>query len=230
MVSIIIPTFNEEEYIGECLKSLPHNHQCEVIVADGGSADRTVAIAESFGAKVILPGVANRARQMNAGADAARGDLLLFFHADSLLPTGGIESMIAAMRDSRVGGGGFTLGFYPARTFQSFQAFGANVFCKITRILFGDRGIFIRAGHFRQIGKFPETIIMEDAALSSSMRRLGKIVILPDVVLTSARKYASETKLQAIYRTVWAYTAYRLGVPAEKIKAGYYGLGPKKPH
>ena len=77
MVSIIIPTLNEEEYIGECLKSLPRN-QCEVIVADGGSADHTVAIAESCGAKVILPGIANRARQMNAGADEAHGELLLF--------------------------------------------------------------------------------------------------------------------------------------------------------
>ena len=136
--------------------------------------------------------------------------------------------MIEAMRDSAVVGGGFTLGFYPAKPFQSCQAIGANIFCKITRVLFGDRGIFIRAGQFRQIGKFPEMLIMEDAALATSMRRLGKLVILPDVVLTSARKYANETKLQAVCRTVWAYTAYRLGVPAEKIKAGYYGQEAKK--
>ena len=92
-------------------------------------------------------------------------------------------------------------------------------------MIFGDRGMFLRADRFWQLGGFPETAIMEDAALSTSMRRAGKITILPEVVQTSARKYANETKLQAMYRTIWAYAAYRLGVSPETIKAGYYGLG-----
>ncbi len=224
MLSIIIPTLNEEEYIRDCLQSLSGG-QCEVIVVDGGSTDKTVTIAESCGAKVIRMNIANRARQMNVGAEAALGDLFLFFHADSRLPVGGMESMIKTMDDPKIIGGGFALGFYPVETFYSCLAVGANFFCRITGMIFGDRGMFIRANHFWHIGKFPEMAIMEDAALATSMRHVGKIVILPGVVMTSARKYTNETKLQAVYRTLWAYTAYRLGVPAATIKAGYYGLG-----
>lgn len=227
VVSIIIPTLNEEKYIRDCLQSLSDS-RCEVIVVDGGSTDKTVAIAESWGAKVIRMDIGNRARQMNVGAEVALGDLFLFFHADSRLPVGGMESMIKAMDDSKIIGGGFSLGFYPVETFYSCLAVGANLFCRMTRMIFGDRGMFIRANHFRCIGKFTEMDIMEDAALATSMRRLGKMVILSDVVMTSARKYAKETKLQAVYRTLWAYAAYRLGVPAAIIKAGYYGLGKKR--
>ncbi len=226
MVSVIIPALDEEKYLGACLDSL-ETAECEVIVVDGGSTDNTVALAESLGAKVIRTSVANRGMQMNAGAAAAQGELLLFFHADSRLPPNGIESMVSAMKDPAVIGGGFSLEFFPATFFYSSLAVGANLFCRMTRMIFGDRGMFIRADRFQELGRFPETVIMEDAALATAMRNAGKIVILPGIVATSARKYVHETKLQAVYRTIWAYTAYRLGVPAEKIKAGYYRLDRK---
>jgi len=162
---------------------------------------------------------------MNAGAAVAHGKILLFFHADSRMPVGGIDAMLSAMHDSRLVGGGFALAFFPPEPFYRFLACGANLFCRMTRMIFGDRGMFLGADRFWQLGGFPETAIMEDAALSTSMRRAGKIAILPEVVETSARKYANETKLQAMYRTMWAYAAYRLGVSPETIKAGYYGLG-----
>ncbi|MHC1759371.1 MAG: TIGR04283 family arsenosugar biosynthesis glycosyltransferase [Negativicutes bacterium] len=225
---MIIPTLDEGKYLGACLESLG-TAECEVIVVDGGSTDNTVALAESFGAKVIQLGAANRGMQMNAGAAAAQGELILFFHADSRLPSNGIKSMISAMKDPAVIGGGFSLEFFPATLFYSGLAVGANLFCRMTRMIFGDRGMFIRADRFQELGGFPETAIMEDAALATTMRRTGKIVILPGMVATSARKYVRETKLQAVYRTIWAYTAYRLGVPAEKIKAGYYRLDRKRP-
>lgn len=228
MISIIIPVLNEQNYLAECLSSLSRAG-CEVIVVDGGSIDDTVAIAESFGATVLRLGIANRARQMNAGAEAARGEVLLFFHADSRLPESGADSIRQAMEDPEMIGGSFALGFYPSQPFYSFLAATSNIFCRMTRMIFGDRGIFIQADHFRRIGKFPETVIMEDAALATAMRRSGKIIILPEVVTTSARKYVNETKIQALYRTVWAYAAYRLGVPAEKIKAGYYRLNRSRP-
>jgi rSAM/selenodomain-associated transferase 2 len=228
VVSVIIPTLNEEGYLAACLESLPPG-RCEVIVVDGGSTDATVAIAESFRARVIRSQAANRAVQMNAGAEAADGETLLFFHADSRLPSGGIESMLEALRKPGVIGGGFALAFYPAEPFYACLAAGANLFCRFTRMIFGDRGMFIRADDFRRLGRFPETAVMEDAALATVMRQAGRIVLLPAVVTTSARKYASETKLQAVYRTIWAYAAYRLGVPPEKIKDGYYRMGNNRP-
>ena len=226
-VSIIIPTLNEGKYVGNCLKSLPIDN-CEVIVVDGNSTDNTVTIAKSFGTKVVILDVANRAQHMNAGAKAATGDVLLFFHADSLLPTGGIEAILKVMHDPGIIGGGFALGFYPSDPYYSFLAISSNIFCRITRMIFGDRGIFIRTNDFWRIGGYSELAIMEDAVLATTMRQMGKIAILAGTVMTSARKYDNETKLQSLYRTVWSYSAYRLGVPAEKIKAGYYGLGRKE--
>ena len=223
-VSIIVPTLNEELYLADCLRSLEHPC-CERIVVDGGSSDNTLQIARQAGVRTLRCPVANRGRQLNAGAAVARGKILLFFHADSRMPTGGIASMLSAMQDPRLIGGGFDLGFFPPEPFYRFLAFGANLFCRMTRMIFGDRGMFLRTDRFCQLGGFPETAIMEDAALSTSMRRAGKIAILPEVVETSARKYANETKLQAMYRTMWAYAAYRLGVSPETIKAGYYRMG-----
>lgn len=227
MVSIIIPTLNEEQYLADCLRSMPRDTS-EVIVVDGKSTDNTVAIAESFGVKVICLDHANRSTQMNRGAEVASGDVLLFFHADSRLPSGGIEAIDRILFDSKVIGGGFALGFYPVQPFYSLLAIGSNLFCQITRMIFGDRGIFIRAHDFWRLGGYSVLDIMEDAALATNMRKRGKIAILPNVVMTSARKYKSETKLQSLYRTIWAYGAYRIGVPGEKIKAGYYGLARKE--
>ena len=223
-VSIIVPTLNEELYLADCLRSLEHPC-CERIVVDGGSSDDTLQIAKQAGVRTLRCPVANRGRQLNAGAAVARGKILLFFHADSRMPAGGIASMLSAMQEPRLIGGGFDLGFFPPEPFYRFLAFGANLFCRMTRMIFGDCGMFLRSDRFWQLGGFPETAIMEDAALSTSMRRAGKIAILPEVVETSARKYANETKLQAMYRTMWAYAAYRLGVSPETIKAGYYRMG-----
>jgi len=226
VLSIIIPTLNEEKYLADCLQSLPCDN-CEVIVVDGGSTDDTVTIAENFGVQVIKLNISNRAVQMNAGAKFAKGDTFLFFHADSRLPRDGIKAIITRMDNRQIIGGGFNLGFFPFHPFYTLLAAGSNIFCRITRMIFGDRGIFIRATDFWRLGCFPEICIMEDAALATAMRRSGKIVILPDIVMTSARKYANETKKQALYRTIWAYIAYQIGVPAKKIKDGYYGLSQK---
>jgi len=227
VLSIIIPTLNEEKYLADCLKSLPFD-QCEVIVIDGGSTDNTVTIAENFGVQVMKLNISNRAVQMNTGAKLAKGDTLLFFHADSRLPKKGVEAIITRMDNCPIIGGGFSLDFFPFHPFYALLAASSNIFCRMTQMIFGDRGIFIRSFDFWRLGGFPEIDIMEDAALSTAMRQSGKIVILPDTVMTSARKYANETKIQAIYRTMWAYVAYRIGVPAKKIKDGYYGLTPKK--
>lgn len=222
-VSVIIPVWNEAEHIEQCLASF-RGQACELILVDGGSEDETVALAEKSGVRIIRRHRANRGQQMNVGARVASGEYLLFFHADSRLPVGGIAAIEAALADPAVVGGAFQLAFFPPTQFYRFLASGANLFCWATRMLFGDRGIFLRAKDFWQWGGYVESAIMEDAMLADRMRRQGQLALLPLTVYTSARKYANETKLQAVYRTMWAYAAYRLGVSPERIRAGYYGL------
>ena len=226
-ISVIVPVLNEEDNLPVCLESM-EDGACEIIVVDAGSKDNSIAIAEKFGATTICLGVANRGRQMNAGAKAAHGEILLFFHADSRLPAGGLDAIAKAMNKPGIIGGGFSLAFFPRTRFYSFLAWSANLFCRLTRMTFGDRGVFIRADDFWKLEGYLETAIMEDADFSSKMRRFGKMVLLPEVVETSARKYAAESKLQSIYRTIWAYTAFQLGVDPEKIRQGYYGLTKKE--
>ncbi len=226
MISIIIPTLNEEENIADCIKGFL-DQACEVIVVDAQSQDNTLNIARQLNVKIIESKIKNRAHQMNLGAKAAQGDILLFFHADSRISDYALDSIKKILNNKKYIGGGFTLRFFPKNPFNLFQSGFANVFCRLTGLLFGDRGIFIRKDSFIELGGFPEVKIMEDAAFSDKMRKNGKIIILPEIVKTSARKYANETKFQALYRTMWAYIAYKIGVSPETIYKGYYNIKEK---
>lgn len=223
MISIIIPTLNEELNISECIESITGDN-FEIIVVDAQSEDNTVQIAELLGAQTLISSVANRAVQMNLGADHANGDIFLFFHADSRLPKGGLKAINKTLKDKSVIGGGFNLLFFPNTIYNRFLAFLSNAFCRLTNIILGDRGFFIRREDFYQLGQFPVTDIMEDADLSFAIQKKGKLKILPFYVRTSARKYKKESILQIIYRTSWSYIAYRVGVSREKIYKQYYGL------
>ncbi len=226
MISVIIPTLNEEENIEDCIKGFL-GQDCEVIIIDAQSTDSTVDIARGFNVKLIESNLKNRAYQMNIGAKEAKGDILLFFHADSRISGLALDSIKKILNNKKYIGGGLTLRFFPETPFTLFQADFANIFCKLTSMLFGDRGIFIRKDTFFELGGFPDVKIMEDAAFSDKMRKNGKIIILPEVVKTSARKYASETKFQTLYRTMWAYIAYKIGVSPDTIYKGYYNLKEK---
>lgn len=223
MISVIIPTLNEEKSIANCIKSFD-NQDCEIIVVDAESKDNTVSIAKSMGVKVIISTIANRAIQMNLGAKQADGEVFLFFHADSRIPKDGLQAITYILENKKIVGGGFNLDFYPKTAFYSFIGLTANIFCRITNLVFGDRGIFIRKKDFWALGGYPEKTIMEDAAFTDMMRKKGRLVILSQTVLTSARKYFNETKLQWFYRTSGSYIAYRIGIPPEKIYRFYYGL------
>lgn len=227
MISVIIPTLNEENSLSECLESFAAD-ACEIIVVDAQSTDQTVSIAQSFGVKIIQTSVANRAVQMNIGARNSQGEVLLFFHADSRLPQKGLKAIASVLETKDLIGGGFRLSYYPDTHFYRLLASWGNLFCRFTGTIFGDRGIFIRKDDFEQLGGYPEIAIMEDVALMEKMQERGRIVLLPLVVKTSARKYISETMFQVIYSHLWSYVAYGFGVSPEKIYQRYYGLDKTK--
>jgi rSAM/selenodomain-associated transferase 2 len=202
-----------------------------VIVVDGGSRDRTVEIARNE-ADAVVTAPRGRAIQMNAGAAVARGEILLFLHADTLLPRGSVFAVLDALRDPAVVGGAFRVRLAPssgagwyvratlAITGRMIGARGA-----VSRSYSGDQAIFVRAEAFRAVGGYPEIPLMEDVELSRRMRRAGKTVLLPLRVETSGRRWEA----WGPFRTVLFMWRLRIGhllgrSPSQSAEA--YRRGP----
>lgn len=218
-ISAVIPTLNEAAALPATLQALPPGLK-EVVVADGGSTDATRAIARAHGCRVVTapPG---RGIQMNAGADAARGDVLLFLHADTALPPDAPARIVAALADPGVVGGGFLLGIDARGSVYRAIAWGANLRTRLTGVFYGDQAPFVRAEAFRAVGGFPEVPLMEDVALGRSLKRRGRVAMVPVAVRTSARRWRREGPVRATLRNVLLMTLYRLGVAPERLARWY---------
>jgi rSAM/selenodomain-associated transferase 2 len=191
-----------------------------VIVVDGGSADATAGIARPLADEVIAshPG---RARQQNAGAQAAIGDVLLFLHADTLLPADADARVIDGLMRSGRGWGRFDVrlsGRAPALRMVERMM---NLRSRVTGIATGDQAIFIRADWFRCVGGFPQIPLMEDVALSKALRRMGAPLCLRDRVRTSSRRWEERGVLRTIL-LMWRLRAeYALGADPARLADRY---------
>lgn len=186
-LSVVIPTLNEERSVGPVIQSV-QSQDCEVIVSDGGSLDRTAEIARDAGATVIeaMPG---RARQQNAGAAAASGDVLLFLHADTRLPADYGGQLFTTLMDHGVVAGAF-------RFRTDYDHWGMRIIEKSVHIRstlfqmpYGDQGLFLPRTIFEEIAGFPATPIAEDLYLIRRLARLGRIAIAPGAAVTSGRRW-----------------------------------------
>jgi rSAM/selenodomain-associated transferase 2 len=217
MVSVVVPMYNEEQALPHTLNALLEEEgSYEVILVDGGSSDRTCAIAESFGftnvanhahhppqtslpsggrsvesplSHRMLTATKGRASQMNAGANAARGEWLLFLHADTVLPVGTIRRLNEMQSDQSIQAGGFLHRFSGSDWRLTFISFLDNVRCKCSRIIYGDQALFIRRTLFEQIGGFPSQAFLEDVAFCERLIKRTKPVLLSPAVVTDARKF-----------------------------------------
>jgi rSAM/selenodomain-associated transferase 2 len=221
-ISIIIPTFNEATTIGEqagALRGL--RGECEIVVADGGSADETVARAVECGLRVLCA-PRGRGPQMNAGARAATGDALLFLHADTRLPADALARIEVALEDPRVCGGHFSLRFDGA-TWESRVLGAIYPFLRLGGMCYGDSAIFIRRDTFERLGGYREYPIFEDCDLYRRMQCLGRFVRLPQYALTSSRRFEGR-----FLRTfaLWAVMQclYWLGVHPNRLDQLYKPL------
>src|SRR3989337_1263257 len=176
-ISVIIPTLDEEASLPRTIRSCREAGPCEVVVADGGSRDRTVEIAREQ-ADAVVASPRGRAAQMNAGAAVARGDVLLFLHADSRLAARSVTAVLEALQGPAVIGGAFRLRLAPspgagryARGLLGITGRMIGVRACVTRSFTGDQAIFVRAETFRGVGGYPEIPLLEDVELS---RRLGR--------------------------------------------------------
>ncbi|MBN3878621.1 MULTISPECIES: TIGR04283 family arsenosugar biosynthesis glycosyltransferase [unclassified Nostoc] len=219
-ISIIIPAINEAGNIKKAIATTQANLNIEVIVVDGGSSDDTVAIAQFLNVKVISssPG---RAVQMNAGAVAASGEILLFLHADTRLPTGFDEMICTALQQPGTVAGAFKLRIDASRLSLRWVEWGVNVRSHFYQMPYGDQAIFLTKEVFQQIGSFPELPIMEDFELMRRLKRIGRVVIIPTPVVTSARRWLQKGVLKTTLLNQIVIIAYLLGVSPERICSWY---------
>ncbi len=218
-ISVIIPTFNEAKVIDRALAGLSRIGGLELIVVDGGSTDGTQALAQAYGKVVIAqPG---RARQMNEGARHAVGEILLFLHADSVLSAEALAGIEEALRDPDVVGGAFRLGIDTDRWALRLLIALANWRTRITGIPYGDQGIFVRCSLFKALGGFPNQPLMEDLEFSRRLKRAGRVVILPETIRTSSRRWDHEGIGTNTFRNQMLVLFYFLGIPVDWLAHWY---------
>jgi rSAM/selenodomain-associated transferase 2 len=224
-ISVIIPVFHEGEKINEILdsiKSVAADTLYEAIVVDGDSSGGT--IANIFDPRVLtLTAPRGRALQMNAGAARACGDILLFLHADTLLPPKALPKIIEALSNGRFIGGAFDLEIQNHRWI--FRAIGRAASWKhrLTRVPYGDQAIFMLRRYFENIGGYAGIPLMEDVELMRRAKRHGgHIIILPDAVTTSSRKWETDGVFYTIIRNWLIQALYLFGVPARRLVKYYY--------
>jgi rSAM/selenodomain-associated transferase 2 len=220
-----MPTLDEAGKVTGALESTRGGSAVtERIVVDGGSRDDTVARAAAWGARVIFspPG---RAVQMNAGARAARGNALLFLHADTRLPHGFEDHVKRILSGRDTVAGAFLLaidgGFSGFRVIERL----ANLRSRHLGIPYGDQGIFLRADRFRELGGFPEIPVMEDFELMRRLRRLGRVETAPAAAVSSSRRYRERGFLWTTILNQMVIAGYLVGVPLQRL-AAWYRDGP----
>lgn len=219
-ISIIIPTLNEAGNIKTAIACTQTSKNVEVIVVDGGSQDDTISIVQSLGIKIIAssPG---RANQMNVGAMAANGEILLFLHADTRLPRGFDDMIRTAIQHPRTVAGAFALKIDASRLALRWVEWGVNVRSRFCQMPYGDQAIFLTKEVFQQIGQFPDLPIMEDFELIRRLRRTGKILIIPVPVMTSARRWLQKGIFYTTLLNQIVIIAYFLGVSPQRIRSWY---------
>ncbi|NCS66681.1 MAG: glycosyl transferase [Hydrogenophilaceae bacterium CG1_02_62_390] len=225
-LSIVIPALNEADTIVATLARLQAlragGH--EVIVVDGGSTDATVARAEPL-ADRILAAPRGRARQMNAGAAVARGDVLVFLHADTRLPEQAVAVIRSALRHRLWGR--FDVDIEGRAWMLRMVAAGMNLRSRLTGIATGDQTLFISRTAFAAVGGYPEQSLMEDIELSKRLNKLGPPACPRERVVTSGRRW----EVNGVWRTILLMWRLRFdywrGVPATRLATRYHAPAAK---
>jgi rSAM/selenodomain-associated transferase 2 len=223
-LSIIVPVLNEASCINsflENLKLVTAGCNAEIIVADGAQDCGTIA-AITDPDVMRLAAAKGRARQMNAGAAVAKAPILLFLHADIQLPLGALEQILAALKDNKYVGGAFEIAYDSKSFLMRLVAMRSNFRCRISRIPYGDQGIFIRKEYFERIGGYLEIDFLEDVDLMRRIKRdRGKICILKSRIVASPRRWEKEGLLYTAIRNNIVVSLFHFGVHPNKLAKFY---------
>jgi rSAM/selenodomain-associated transferase 2 len=226
-LSVILPVLNEAAQIEARLRALARLREAgaEIILADGGSADDTAAIAAPHcDAVIVAP--RGRASQMNAGAAQARGAVLLFLHADTRLPDGAMALVLDGLAQSRAAWGRFDVVIEGRSRWLPLIAALMNLRSRLTGIATGDQALFIRREAFEALGGFPDIALMEDVAMSRALKAISKPLCLRAKVVTSGRRWDQNGALRTIVLMWRLRLAYWRGADPDDL-ARRYGYKPK---
>lgn len=225
-ISVIIPVWNEQETVNQVVRhvrDVAGRHPVEIIVADGHPQATTLAVL-SEPEVIRVRASQGRAVQMNAGATGAKGDVLLFLHADTRLPSKAFQ-YIREYVESGCRAGAFDLSIDSRHPWLTLVARVASLRSRLERVPYGDQAHFFCAEHFRELGGYAEIPIMEDVDMFRRIRRMGRgICILPHRVRTSPRRWEKEGMVWRTLKNWWLRLRFALGADPVDL-AGYY-----KPH
>lgn len=218
-VSIVIPALNEAVCIAATVASLRQLRPLEVLVVDGGSTDGTAEHARS--ADRVLTSPPGRAAQMNHGAARASGDVLLFLHADCTLEAGALTAAERLLARRGVAAGCFRMRVIAGERAYRLIDLAATARVRATGIVYGDQGLFVRREVFDAVGGFPPLRFMEDVFLSRALRRRGRVVVAPQRIFVSDRRWRRVGVASQSLRN-WALTALALaGVHPDRLARFY---------
>ena len=227
--SVVIPTLNEAVALPSTLESVARaamGHDVQVVVSDGGSTDSTLeraAAATGLPVRVLI-GAAGRGSQLAAGIAASSGEVVMLLHADTWVPLDVFAAISRRLSSApEVVGGGFRKDF---REGPSLLRFGAvmrsELYFRLTGCLFGDQAMFVRRSALERCGGMPTWALMEDLELSRRLRQVGRLVLLPEVVRTSGRRFGQQGTLRTWWRMARVQWMYLRGWPVEDMVAAYH--------
>ncbi|MBI1953871.1 MAG: glycosyltransferase family 2 protein [Candidatus Omnitrophica bacterium] len=207
-ISIILPVFNERDLIERALTHLTGLVPNELLVVDGGSRDGTDRVARAYPGVSLLRAARGRAHQINAGAHASAGEILLFAHADMAFPRDAIERIQSVIGNGSVGGCFFKR-YEPDSPLLRWYAWGLNhLFLAGMRRMVGTNGLFVRRDCFLTLGGFPEVPILEDLIFADRLCLCGRLGVVREPVIVSARRYRKAGTLKQVLingRILFAY-------------------------
>lgn len=225
-ISVIVPALDEATRIGKLIAHVSGQGFEECIVVDGGSSDGTPDIVRAHSCARLIEAPRGRGLQLNAGAAAARGDILLFLHADTMLPDGAAGAIAELIEDSSVAGGCFRMGFDSRHPLLSLYGWFTRFDCRFTT--FGDQAFFMRRSAYAAAGGFPPWPFLEDVEMRRRLRCHGRFVKLPDAVTTSARRYHSEGFVRRQFLNAAILLLHRFGMMPERLARLYRPQRPDR--
>jgi len=234
-LSVIIPTLNEQGYIKKTIKSLQDRcafpEQMEIVVVDAGSSDRTVDIARPLDVQLFVRPAFKKLKykSLNFGADRSSGDALLFLDADCTVPQDFDLKIDGVLNQAAVAGGAFEFKMEPSDTtnrienwaFRLVELINQIRYC-ITKLYFGDQGVFCTKEAFDRIGGYPEKRIMESAYFCRLLKNQGKLKLIKTPLISSVRRFQNGGMLKVFWKDFWIWVQFWLGFDIDRYADRYW--------